>query len=675
MDSLQARIDLLERIVPFRFLNRAEKRKLAGDLHEQRFPANEQIIEQGANEKRIYLLQSGSVGIYDPSSESPHLLLNTIVSGHYFGERSVLFDRPRALQVRALEPARCWTIEGQRMLQLLKHSRTFAQSLGSILRGRQGIFDAFDRFKAELVRSVNQGYINVPRLLTLYKTLQPILHRHITDKDHIDLAALGYAVRRLPENISSTFVFLLVDELPLTYSDLKQTLRSIASPARRRDVWELMPGKDLVLLRNGLTDLTDLVTCICLYAVEAEKIRHRLHGSPVLKRLSLHTGKSGELLADMPFSAEERTGLTSIWPKDTIDRLRDIAFHREMFAISVHRQRNNYNNRKSDVWTAQISSAVRDLIGARPADMAADLPVHIISSNAHSVTHCLNPWFTENSQRILEWGRTTQHPYLQHQWDHELDCVYAMANDYFADNPDQNRRMYEAEQRYGIMQMEMTASTGIQAQLIDTGRIAGQAIDPGIEAVQKGGHRSVIVNIDYAFGEQAEHIMRNLLMLFCGNLASINFLGKAGGLQGGRGDILSPTAFIQQISDVFTEVPKQSHTSAAKLSAALKNKQLHIGPMLTVDGTLLQNRIMLNFYRHIWNCIGIEMEGSHYYRPVSEAKQLAMIGDDVKLRFLYYVSDLPLETTANLSTRMAPNEGIPPLYAITRRILSGLLHD
>ena len=346
-----------------------------------------------------------------------------------------------------------------------------------------------------------------------------------------------------------------------------------------------------------------------------------------------------------------------------------------MFAVSVRRQRTNYNNRQSDVWTAQISSAVRTLIGHLPSDIPHDLPVHIISSNAHSVTQCLNPWFTENNGRILAWAAKTGHPYLEERWTHEADCIYAMTRDYFADNPDQYSLLCAAEERYGIRQIEMTASTGIQAQLIDTGKIAGHPFDPGIDAMQKQDRRSLIVNIDYAFGEQAEHIMRNLLTLFCRNLASINFLGKAGGLLGARGDILSPTAFIQQTSDIFTEVPKQSQTSAAKLSASLEGKRLHVGPMLTVDGTLLQNRMMLNFYRHIWDCIGIEMEGSYYYRPVSEAKQMAMIGDDVKLRFLYYVSDLPLEPVSNLATRLAPSEGIPPLYAITRRILSGLLHD
>jgi hypothetical protein len=85
---------------------------------------------------------------------------------------------------------------------------------------------------------------------------------------------------------------------------------------------------------------------------------------------------------------------------------------------------------------------------------------------------------------------------------------------------------------------------------------------------------------------------------------------------------------------------------------------------------LLQNRIMLEFYRRVWGCIGLEMEGAHYFRRVNEARHLGIIPAEVDLRFYYYVSDLPLDHSSNLATRMGAVEGIPPLYAITREILS-----
>ena len=39
--------------------------------------------------------------------------------------------------------------------------------------------------------------------------------------------------------------------------------------------------------------------------------------------------------------------------------------------------------------------------------------------------------------------------------------------------------------------------------------------------------KALIINIDYAFGQQAEEILSNLIKLFSDNLASVNVLGKA----------------------------------------------------------------------------------------------------------------------------------------------------
>jgi hypothetical protein len=98
-----------------------------------------------------------------------------------------------------------------------------------------------------------------------------------------------------------------------------------------------------------------------------------------------------------------------------------------------------------------------------------------------------------------------------------------------------------------------------------------------------------------------------------------------------------------------------------------------VGPLLTVAGTLLQNRALLHFYRNIWKCIGLEMEGVYYARKVTESIQLGVLDPQVVQRYFYYVSDLPLEKGENLSAPLAPTEGIPPLYAITREILSAIL--
>ena len=95
--------------------------------------------------------------------------------------------------------------------------------------------------------------------------------------------------------------------------------------------------------------------------------------------------------------------------------------------------------------------------------------------------------------------------------------------------------------------------------------------------------------------------------------------------------------------------------------------------MLTVDGTLLQNRDMLRFYRHVWRCIGMEMEGAYYLRQFQEAKATGLVRTDTAVGVYYYVSDVPLQHGTDLATRLDPAEGVPPLYAITRHILTRIL--
>ena len=84
---------------------------------------------------------------------------------------------------------------------------------------------------------------------------------------------------------------------------------------------------------------------------------------------------------------------------------------------------------------------------------------------------------------------------------------------------------------------------------------------------------------------------------------------------------------------------------------------------------------MLHFYRHIWDCIGLEMEGAYYYRQILESQQLDVLDERIPLRFLYYVSDLPLDRNEDLSANLGPEDGLPPLYAITRHVLSEIFNE
>ncbi|MFW6251540.1 MAG: DUF6909 family protein, partial [Alkalispirochaetaceae bacterium] len=438
-------------------------------------------------------------------------------------------------------------------------------------------------------------------------------------------------------------------------------------------------GKNLVLLRIGDSDLVDLVTTLCLYAVEAQKIRRRLlqqDSIPVLQSLLERDDapEGEEAMELLGFDEDEARQLVKIWPDHTLVRLNEIARHREMFTIDVRRQRQNYSNRRMSLWTSQVADATRHLLGLAPSELPPEVGVHIVSSNTHSVTNCLNPWFRVNGPKIRAWARERDHPDLRVEWNFDDDALYSIARSYFKEEKFAARELEQVGREYGIRRLRDTASTGIEVQLIDLSQLTDAEVDREIGAVGKQ-NRDIIVNIDYAFGEQAEHIIRNLLMLFGRSVRSVNFLGKAGALLGRRGDVLAPTAFIEQSTELFQPLPEQPKESLQGLRDRLEGNEVHTGPMLTAEGTLLQNRLMLNFYRHIWQTVGIEMEGTHYYRQILESSQLGVVSEEARLRFFYYVSDKPLETKANLSARLEPHEGVPPLYAITRQILSEIVAE
>jgi hypothetical protein len=683
---------LLERVIPFRFLSREHKEALVPELTRYEFDAGDIVIEQDDDrDKSVYLIESGSVEVRDRHRNQARLV-DTIVSGHYCGEWEPLFDVPRAFEISALEQTVCYALSGQRLIELIGESHAFAQALATILRDKQRIFAAFERFHVELIRGINDGHVNITQLLPLYRALRPALHPHCEDAAHIDVDALSYGVRRLPENITRTFAFLLTDEVPPAYSGPDRFFHKVPTDARRRDIWEMLPGKNLVLLRNGDSDLVDLVSCLCLYSVEAQKIRRRLAVPEILSRLSAwcagpeEKGASaakadgaskpdpdGEFLKTLPFTEEEVRGLQEVWPENTVRRLYDMVIHREMFSVDVRRQTTNYNSRRTDQWTAQVADATNSLLGCQPSALPDEVRVHIVSSNTHSVTNCLNPWYRHHSDTVLQWARESEHPYLREEWPRDSDLVYAVARDFFREHPDAAAESAREEAASGTLRLKETASTGIEVQLIDTRQLESHAVDQGISRVSDMGTHDVIVNIDYAFGEQAEHIIRNLLLLFGENLASVNFFGKAGALVGSRGHILIPTAFIKQSTDQFLPLPEDQGGTNQRLIEAVGHERVHSGPLLTVEGSLLQNKLMLHFYRHLWSCLGLEMEGAHYYRQVLESQQLGVIPSDVALRCFYYVSDLPLAHGKGLAVPLSASEGVPPLYAITRHILSEIL--
>jgi CRP-like cAMP-binding protein len=709
------RAQTLESIHPFRCLPPALRAELAELLVEHLIAPGQPVLRQGDTEdRRVWLLARGKLEQVDTSARDRPL--GVLEAPRFFGERAALFEETRPVTVRALGAVTCYTIEAERFLQLLREDVGFAQALGEILRDKRAIFAAFDRFKAELLHGVANGEISLRRLLPLYRALEPALHPKLSDDAQIDWGALSYAVRRLPENVSRTLMFFLTDELPEFYGALAPSFRSVPTDVRPRTMYEMLPGKSIVILRDGLSDLIDLVTCLCLYTIEARKIRRRLRGPGAVEALSrlptdiaalssalgggaigsgatgrsatgsstTNGGASGDDVTDsgatagdradlrsLPFDADELERLAAIWPRDTLLRVREIVVHHEDFGLEIKKQVHNYNSQHAERWTAQIAAATRALVGADPTELPSGLEVHVISSNTHSVANCLSSYWPEHAAQIQAWARA-ERPELARGLREPVDLVYAAGREWLALDAARGRARRERDARDGFVRLSESAFTGIQVDLVDLRRLGGRAIDPALPPSAHG-RNALLVNVDFAFGQQAEEIIGNLITLFGQRLCSVNVLGKAGSLVGRRGDLLVPDAFVEQADDHLLPLESLQRIDLARLARRAPDRTVHRGRLLTVAGTLLQNRRMLHFYRRIWDCIGLEMEGWFYARRLIDAQHLGLLRRDIDLRFLYYVSDLPLAHESSLAERLGAGEGIPPLYAITREILHGIL--
>lgn len=186
--------------------------------------------------------------------------------------------------------------------------------------------------------------------------------------------------------------------------------------------------------------------------------------------------------------------------------------------------------------------------------------------------------------------------------------------------------------------------------------------------------------MDYAFGEQAYETIDELLKPMEEgdekhflNVDSVSIMGKAGILEGGKGDLMIPSAHI--FEGTADNYPFNNELSAKDFEG--EGLKVLEGTMVTVLGTSLQNKDILRFfYESTWNVIGLEMEGVHYQKAVQSASQIRKsIKKDVKVRYAYYASDNPLETGSTLASGGLGTTGVKPTYLITDRILKQLFNS
>lgn len=508
--------------------------------------------------------------------------------------------------------------------------------------------------------------------------LRPEIYGSIGE-DRVELNGLVYVIERLPEGIEECqFINLTTDE---GYKN--SYFKAIVPPKRRRNCYRIDKDQMNIEITRGRSEIYDILTHLTFLFIESHKIQQRisinegedyarewnyledviLHQKPISDKekevLIVHLGNIlGRTFEEVlkvynDFSTTQNPHkffnliywLGKLAINEVVEsKKRTIIFSSVLIEEIGH-------HIYGEVWADRIKQTLKDA-------QLLERPIHIISANMHSV---LNSMYAKDALP-------------EEAEKHQGFVLFRLLSN--TDSKPLQNKVKDFASENGLISIDDTSGTNIDVQIIDTDKINFNG--SAFQKVHSLNENPVIIVMDYAFGEQAFETMDELLKPYKEgenkihlDVKSISIMGKAGILEGGKGDIMIPTSHI--FEGTADNYPFDNELSKDDLEGFGVN--VYDGAMITVLGTSLQNRDLLKFFHEsTWNVIGLEMEGAHYQKAIQSASKIrGNISENVKVRYAYYASDNPIETGATLASGGLGMTGVVPTYAITQRILEQIL--
>lgn len=512
-------------------------------------------------------------------------------------------------------------------------------------------------------------------------SLKPEIYGSIADDEKIELNGLLYIFQRLPKGIEQCRYIKLISREGYDGSHFEKHV----PPRRKRDCYRVDEEQMFIEMTRGGSDIYDILTHLTFMYIESEKIRQNSMDSKGRKNRSWMMLEA--LVSDMQAGLEVNIEVGFTYLNTILGRTYD-----EIEAAYQRFEKSEEVNNLFEVtyWLGRLSMdefltqidreitfspALREslghhIYGEKWADnikqtlwdhQLFDRPVHIISANLHSVMNCF-------------YAKTALAKKVKYENLEQFAEILSMAG-----NSDLRKLVLTHALHNGMIQLSDTSGTNIGVQIFDTSVLDAKNLPTELQFSKKTKEQSpVIIVMDYAFGEQAYETMDELLKPFHHqgerlhmNIKSINIMGKAGILEGDKGDIMIPTAHVfEGTADnyPFDNELKSEHFANSGLG-------VYEGTMISVLGTSLQNKDILNYFlKSSWKAVGLEMEGAHYQKAIQAASKIRNnINPDVKLRYAYYASDNPLETGSTLASGSLGLDGVKPTYLITLAMLQGCI--
>lgn len=547
--------------------------------------------------------------------------------------------------------------------------------------------NAIERLYITMRHLFNRGFykptgVSGESLKNALLQLRPEIYGTVAE-EKAEFNGLIYVLERLPEGIEQCrYINLTSDE---GYG--KSHFKPIVPPKRRRNCYRIDDEQMNIEITRGRSDIYDILTHLTFLFIESEKICKRVLIEDTDKTIRDWTKLESAVSKDELTQAEREVALIHtanilgrsfdevLWiyekfaSKDNPERFLKIIWWLGKLAI----EEEVTGEKRVITFSAQLRERLGHHIhGERWADAIRavlkknDLlkrPIHIISANMHSV---MNSLFARKAL-VKEFPNKEL-----------LDIYEALSS---SGNKELRKKVELIAKKNGMIAIDDLSGTNIDVQIFDLAKMGEDAccyeLKKGISANEK----PVIFVMDYAFGEQAYETIDELLKPFGGknkgetylNIASISIMGKAGILDGGKGDLMIPSAHI--FEGTADNYPFKNELCATDFEG--HGLKVFEGTMVTVLGTSLQNKDILKFFHQsTWNVIGLEMEGVHYQKAIQSASKIRKsIREDVKVRYAYYASDNPLETGSTLASGGLGTTGVKPTYLITDKILTQLFNS
>jgi len=508
--------------------------------------------------------------------------------------------------------------------------------------------------------------------------LNPEIYGSMADAEKVELDGLIYVLGRLPDGIAETPYVHFTSNEGVDFTKFKP----IIPPKRRRICYRVDEDQMNIEVTRGRSEIYDTLTHLTFLYNESDKIRAKAFNKQTQKISRVWQKIEEIVLEDKKLTSKERDialmhlstilgrtfNETQVAYKFFSQEHDKEKFFKVIYWMGQTSQQDYTGFKRREITFSPIlrERIGHHIVGEKWANHIKhtleenDLlhrPLHIISANMHSVSNMLYA-FDGLGKDI--------------QSEKEME-IYKMLSS------SKNKLLRDKVSNYsnenGLIFIPDTSGTNIDVQIIDLKKINFK--NTAFSGFSKNPD-DVLIVMDYAFGEQAFEVMDELLKPYktkntsaMMNFKSVSIMGKAGILCGKKGDIMVPTSHI-------VEGPADNYVFENELKPEdFKGSRLGVfeGPMITVLGTSLQNKDVLEYFKNSsWKAIGLEMEGGHYQKAIQIASKIRHhISPDVKVMYAYYASDNPLETGGTLASGGLGLTGVKPTYLITKMILRKIL--